>query len=130
MRLRPRPLLLRASTRCSAVACEISPIKNRRRLQRLRAEACPAHDARGYRFAGFNRTEYVLEFRRTLFREGFDAFLDFGTAHAVAMPQIRSRFIKLAARELINGPFHASHRNRCVAGQDGGEAIDFLVQSL
>src|ERR1700722_18243695 len=69
-----------------------------------------------------------LKPRRALLGEGLDAFLDLVAAHAVAVPLVGRRLIKLAARDLVDGALHAAHRDRRVTGQDAGEPVDLFVQ--
>jgi len=65
---------------------------------------------------------------RPFFRERLDAFLDLFAAHAVAVARVRGLFIQPAAGELVDGAFHAGHRLRRVAGQNGREPVDLFVQ--
>ncbi len=67
-------------------------------------------------------------FRRSLLSERLDAFLDLGAAHALAMAEVGGFFIEFAAGEFVDGALHAAHRQRRVAGQDGGEPVDFLIE--
>src|SRR6185295_469352 len=69
-----------------------------------------------------------LEFRRALFRKRLDALLDLLTAHALAVTEVGGFLVEFAAGEFVDGALHAAHRYRRVAGQNGSEAVDFLVQ--
>src|ERR1700686_2048806 len=68
--------------------------------------------------------------RRTFFRKRFDAFLDLVAAHAFAMAAVGGVLVELAAREFVDGPFHAAHGNRRVAGKDGRKPVDLFVERL
>src|SRR5882724_3304110 len=68
--------------------------------------------------------------RRTFFRKRLDAFLDLLAAHAFAMAAVGGALVELAAREFIDGPFHAAHGHRRVAGKDGRQPVDLFVERL
>src|SRR4051794_31874261 len=55
------------------------------------------------------------EFRRALFRERLDAFLDLVAAHALAVAAVGSFLVELAAGEFVDGALHAAHCQRRVA---------------
>jgi hypothetical protein len=54
----------------------------------------------------------------TLLREGLDAFLDLGAAHAVAGALVGGFLIQLAAGKFVDRALHAAHRDRRIAGQN------------
>ena len=68
--------------------------------------------------------------RRAFLGEGLDAFLDLVAPHAVAMPAVGGLFVELASSNLMDGALHAAHGDRCVAGQNVRQPVDFLVQRL
>src|SRR5882672_12119821 len=105
-----------------------------KREARLRAR-CPGHprpssatkkDVDGRVKPGHDETKLHSELWRPLFRKRLDALLDLVAAHALAVAKIGSFLIELAAGEFVDGALHAAHRKRRVAGQDIGEAVDFL----
>src|ERR1700722_12576393 len=76
------------------------------------------------------RRQPPSKLRRAFFRERLDAFLDLGAAHAVAGTLIGGFLVEVAAREFVDGAFHAAHRDRRIAGKNIGQFVDFLVQRL
>src|SRR6202171_4864693 len=67
------------------------------------------------------RARAPSKLRRTLFRERLDAFLDLGTAHAVAMAAVGGLFIQPAAGEFVDRALHAAHRDRRIAAENARE---------